>query len=124
MPAKFRRFCLAILLLTATPVLAEDLTTLQADLRRHSQIAKEEGGAGQKALAAGNTEAGCAHLRKSEEEIIKVRDLLAKLREAVGLDAGSVTDAVLRVQKIDEMDGAWIHTHGQIRDLIAKRCSA
>lgn len=114
--------CLAI---AATPALtADDIGVIQQDLRSHSEGAKAAGRAGMQALAVGDKTTGCASLRTSQAEIATVRHLLARWRDALNMSGGSVADIVMKQQKIDEMDGAWILTAGRVRDAIAKHCAA
>jgi len=114
--------CLAI---ATTPALAaDDIGVIQQDLRSHSEAAKAAGRAGMQALAAGYKTAGCASLRTSQTEIATVRDLLARWRDALNLNGGSAAEIVMKQQKIDEMDGAWIVTASQVHDAIAKHCAA
>jgi hypothetical protein len=113
-----------VVLATVTPVAAEDIAVITQDLRRHSDAAKAEGGAGMKAIAAGNIAGGCPRLRQSEAEILKVRELLAKWREQLMLDAKlPVAEVVTRQQKIDVMDGQWLLTLSQVREKIASHCN-
>src|SRR4051812_902300 len=119
MPFAVRSLLAAVLTVTAVPAFAaDDIPAIQADLKSHSDAAKVAGGAGMRALAAGDKTTGCASLRTSEAEIVIVRGLLAKWREALMATGTSATETVMKQQKIDEMDGAWVSTQGQVRGAI------
>jgi hypothetical protein len=95
---------------------------LTAQIQEHAAAAKMRSAEGARAVEGDDKAGACAGFKAGRVEAQTVLDLLTKQREQVMMASEDAGTALARVNKVDEMSGAWIGLASQLDQRIAAVC--